>query len=113
MVVLFQTSEVRDIIAIQDRWGREIADAVSELKPCIYDDVTKEVKQTPECLVWVRGLGHKVYSLGNKTFENTEELWEEISTQAQTQPEQSSSAPDSGQKESESLDDSSEDTKPE
>jgi hypothetical protein len=113
MVVLFQTSEVRDIIAIQDRWGREIADAVSELKPCIYDDVTKEVKQTPECLVWVRGLGHKVYSLGNKTFENTEELWQEISTQAQTQPEQSSSAPDSGQRESESSEDSSEDMKPE
>jgi len=44
MVILFQTSEVRDIIAVQDRWGKEIATAVQALQPCIYDDTTKRSK---------------------------------------------------------------------
>ena len=107
MVILFQTSEVRDIIAVQDRWGKEIAEAVMQLQPCIYDDSTKEVKQTPECLVWVRGLGHKIFSLGDKKFDQTENLWHEISAEAQKEQAPSSSQQDSGMQESKSQEDTS------
>lgn len=79
MVILFRTDEFRDIEATRQRWGPEAAQALTKLRPCIYNDATKECEQEPECLVYVRGRGFKVVSLGNKvkpvTGEN--ELWQD------------------------------------
>lgn len=112
MVILFQTSEVRDIIAVGDRWGREMANTVQDLQPCIYDDNTKEVKQTPECVVWVRGLGYKVFSLGDKKFSDTEALWQEVSAEAPKEQAQSSLQQDSGEQEQRLPEPTSDHTKP-
>lgn len=51
MVVLYWTQEARDVSAIQDRWGSQTAEAVRNLRPLIFDDVSKQVRQIPQCVV--------------------------------------------------------------
>ena len=55
MVVLFWTQEARDLDAISQRWGNDVAERVRNLRPLIYNDVTQEVQQTPQCLVIRKG----------------------------------------------------------
>ena len=95
MVVLFYTPEERDIIKIAANWGSAIADAVSQLRPCIYNDATQTVEQEPECLVWVRGIGHKVFPLGSKikSQQENEQLWVEHSAEVQREQVVESSEP--------------------
>ena len=66
MIVLFHTIEPVDCDAIRARLGSEVEQQVRNLRPLIYDEVNKIVEQEPECLVWIRGRGTKVYALGDK-----------------------------------------------
>lgn len=79
MVILFHTAEFRDIEAIRQRWGPEASKLVSNLRPCIFNDATKECEQHPECLVYMKGYGYKIVSLGNKIKQDTieEDSWQE------------------------------------
>lgn len=63
MNILFYTEEANDLDAIADRWGSKVANAVSELRPLIYDDVTQVTSQVPECLVLQRGKNPLKYDL--------------------------------------------------
>jgi len=64
MVVLFHTHEGNDLDAIRDSWGGEARDKVEQLRPLIYDDVNKTVVQTPQALVYKRGLPMEIIELG-------------------------------------------------
>ena len=81
MVVLFNTAEYRDIEAIRFRWGPEVSKEVENLRPCIYNDATRECEQHPECLIYMKGYGYKVIPLGSKVkstqieTEEEETLW--------------------------------------
>lgn len=81
MTVLFHTDEATSLDAIYNRWGKEVSDAVSNLRPCIYDDVNKIVHQEPECVVVLKGRGFKVIALGSK-IQSAEESqqWEQVLT---------------------------------
>lgn len=93
MVILFHTTEFRDLQAIKERFGSDVQDAVMALRPCVFNDATKEVEQHPECVVILKGSGFRVMALGSKIKAQTEEsnLWEDNSQdQPQRQPQQSS-----------------------
>ena len=97
MVVLFNTVEARDHIAISDRWGKEVDEQVKALRPLIYDDATKTVHQEPECLVWVRGRGTKVFALGDKIKTTQEkDTWVNNGKEPPKTPDQPSLARPSG-----------------
>lgn len=59
MVVLFQTHEIRDLDAIESRWG--CGKMVEQLRPLLYDDSTETVRQIPQCLVIEKGQKPYVY----------------------------------------------------
>lgn len=59
MVVLFQTHEARDLIAIDQRWG--CASEVENLRPLLYDDVAGITQQVPQCVVIEKGKKPYVY----------------------------------------------------
>lgn len=59
MVVLYQTNESRDLIAIEQRWG--CARLVEGLRPLLYDDNKEEVQQIPQCVVIEKGKKPYVY----------------------------------------------------
>lgn len=61
MVVLYWTQEARDLIAIQDRWGKRTAEAVRNLRPLIYNDETKVTKQIPQCVVCTKSAAPYIY----------------------------------------------------
>lgn len=61
MVILYWTQEARDLIAIQDRWGKQTAEAVRNLRPLIYDDVSKTTKQIPQCVVCTKSAPPYIY----------------------------------------------------
>jgi hypothetical protein len=108
MNILFHTSESRDIESIALRYGHEVADAVSGLQRCIYNDVTKTLEQSPECVVHLSGIGWKVVSLGDTVKTNSgEEQWDEILVEARQKDEASSFQQDSGKKEQNSQEHSS------
>jgi hypothetical protein len=103
MVVLFHTQEARDMDAIRERYGRDVQQQVDKLRPCLYDDATQTCEQEPECLVWVRGRGTKVFSLGDKrkavetqTSTGEIDIWQSPSVEEQRTPEAPSLALPSG-----------------
>jgi hypothetical protein len=59
MVVLYQTNEIRDLQAIEDRWG--CADMVQKLRPLLYDDTSEQTQQVPQCVVIEKGKRPYVY----------------------------------------------------
>ena len=101
MVILFHTTEARDLQAIRDRFGDDAMRAVEQLRPCIYNDATKDVEQHPECLIYVRGRGFAVVELGTKTKSETgdNEQWEELSQDQPPKQDQPSLEQDTGQSE--------------
>lgn len=114
MIIMFHTTEPRDIEAIQQRFGKDCAVAVQNLRPCIFNDVTRICEQEPECVVKITGAGFRVVELGSKIQkENTQWLQEqqarengELGAETPETPEAPSLEPDSGHKErnsSESL----------
>lgn len=59
--VLFWTAEARDLDAINSRWGSEVAERVSTLRPLIYDDARQIVSQVPQCAVLQKGAAPRIY----------------------------------------------------
>ena len=86
MTILFRTDEATSLDAIYQRWGKEVCDSVSNLRPCIYDDVNKIVHQEPECVVVLKGRGFKVIPLGSKIqSEQESQQWEQVLTHQDAQ----------------------------
>jgi DNA helicase HerA-like ATPase len=54
-VILFHTTEARDLEAIAERWGFETRSMVENLHPLIFDDVSGTTSQIPEAVVIRRG----------------------------------------------------------
>lgn len=72
MIVLFHTSEARDLDAISDRWGNEVEEIVLHLRPLIHDDVTGVTHQIPQCVVIERGQRAKVFDFQTDTYIKTQ-----------------------------------------
>jgi len=71
MVVLFHTSEARDLVAISDRYGSEVEQTVLHLRPLIHDDVTGVTSQVPQCVVIERGQRAKVFDFQTDSYVKT------------------------------------------
>jgi hypothetical protein len=109
VVILFWTPETRDIEATALRWGKDMADALQNLRPCIYNDATKECEQHPECIWYIKGYGFRVIPLGNKIKSGGDEnIWDEQQQVQQERQEPVSSQQDSGQQEENSQESMSE-----
>lgn len=70
MNVFFYMEQRRELDAVAETWGDAVADAVAELRPCLYDDEHERVLQIPECLVAVKGKPPVIYDLGSEPVEN-------------------------------------------
>jgi len=68
MTVLFHTEEARDLLAIRDRWGDGCANAVRELRPLLYNDVTRVTQQIPQAIVKTRGYTPRVYDFESNCY---------------------------------------------
>lgn len=68
MIVLFWTQEARDLEAIRERWGDEVAKAVRNLRPLIFNDVTKVTTQIPQCIVYSKGTGARIFDFKTGGF---------------------------------------------
>jgi hypothetical protein len=108
LVILYWTQEARDLDAVQDRWGRECADAVANLRPLIYNDQTKVTKQIPQCVVIPRGEKFKVfdfakdaYVMGNGASDIGTESEDESESNSNVSEEQPDNADAGGDDESE------------
>lgn len=107
MVVLFYTDESRDLEAIRERYGDDVYNDVRNLRPCIFDDETKVCHQEPQCVVRVKGYGHRVFNLGDKvaatqTNNGEEKSWENRGQEIPAMPLRQSSEHPSGQPEEKS-----------
>jgi hypothetical protein len=98
MVIMFHTAEFRDIEAARLRFGPDVADAIENLRPCIYNDATKVCEQEPECVVYMKGFGFRVIPLGSKikTDKESNSIWDEQYQEIPAMPEEQSSEQDSG-----------------
>lgn len=86
MIVHFHTSEPRSLDAVAERLGNDVAKVVEGLRPCIYNDASRECLQHPECLVWIRGKGYRVFSLGDKVQTQSTEETEQWNRNGEVQP---------------------------
>ena len=66
--IIFYTQEARDLSATRDRWGIEAEEMVANLRPLLYNDRTKEVRQIPQCLVIEKGSPLRVYDFQTHSF---------------------------------------------
>jgi hypothetical protein len=114
VIILFHTSEARDIEATRLRWGKEVAEALINLRPCIYNDATKEVEQHPECIIIIKGQGFRVVSLGTKVkkFSKGDDIWSEQEVEAAEMQEAQSLEQNSGNPEPSSRESTSELSQP-
>lgn len=80
--IIFWTQEARDLIAVQDRWGKEAAEKVANLRPLIYDDTTQVTHQVPQCLVIVRGSKPRIYDFATECFAGREPADRETDAEA-------------------------------
>lgn len=62
-IVIFHTTEPRDLAAVQERWGDEARSQVENLRPLLHDDVSHVTKQIPEALVIRRGESPRVETM--------------------------------------------------
>lgn len=70
-VIIFKSNEARDLLAVQDRWGSDAKEMVANLRPLLYDDVSKNVRQVPQALVIEKGSQPKVYDFKSQSFVNS------------------------------------------
>lgn len=70
MVVLFSTREARDLDAIRDRWGNEVKDMVTNLRPLLHDDATNTTRQVPQCVVLELGQPPRVFDFKTDNYVN-------------------------------------------
>ena len=68
LVVLFWTQEARDLLAIRDRWGVDVSETVRSLRPLVYDDSNGLVSQTPQCVVYEKGRGARIFDFKTNGF---------------------------------------------
>lgn len=66
--VIFWTQEARDLGAVRERWGSAAENMVANLRPLLYNDRSKEVRQIPQCLVIEKGSKPRVYDFQTKSF---------------------------------------------
>ena len=66
--IIFHSREARDLVAVRDRWGSEAAEMVANLRPLLYDDLSKNVRQVPQCLVIEKGSSPKVYDFQSQSY---------------------------------------------
>lgn len=71
-VVIFFSQEARDLMAVRDRWGSEAENMVANLRPLLYDDRTKVVRQIPQALVIEKGSPPKVYDFKTGSYVNAD-----------------------------------------
>lgn len=89
-VILFYTDEYRDHVAIKDRYGNDVLEAVKALRPCIYDDEREQVLQIPEILVYRRGRGVQIHDMKTGGVKNlTDNPHEKISEKETAEAEES------------------------
>jgi hypothetical protein len=62
--ILFFNQEARDLVAISERYGADVADAVRGLRPLLYNDAEGSVGQLPQAVVARRGAGFEVIDVG-------------------------------------------------
>jgi hypothetical protein len=67
-VVIFFSQEARDLLAVRDRWGSEAEEMVANLRPLLYDDRSKVVRQVPQALVIEKGSPPKVYDFASDSY---------------------------------------------
>lgn len=67
-VVIFFSQEARDLLAVRDRWGSEAEEMVANLRPLLYDDRTKNVRQVPQALVITKGAPLKIYDFATGAY---------------------------------------------
>jgi len=67
-VIIFYTQEARDLIAVRDRWGGGAEEMVANLRPLLYNDRTKEVRQIPQCLVIEKGSDPRIYDFKTSAY---------------------------------------------
>jgi hypothetical protein len=69
MCVIFRSQEENFLNACAGHWGNEVADVVENLRPLIYLDKTKEVKQIQQCVVVTRdGQQPRIYDFKTDRF---------------------------------------------
>lgn len=69
MCVIFRSQEENFLNACAGHWGDDVAEAVENLRPLIYDDVAKKVKQIQQCVVVTRdGNAARVYDFQTGQF---------------------------------------------
>ena len=91
MAIIFNTDQVVNQEAITRRFAPITVKDITALRPCIHNDVTGETLQHPECIVWLRGQGFKVYALGDKIKTGETECQQE--TQEQQEDEEALAVP--------------------
>jgi hypothetical protein len=84
-VVIFYTQEARDLMAVRDRWGSEAEEMVANLRPLLYNDQSKEVRQVPQCLVIRKGSPPQVYDFATKSFVNSADSSEQEGSENDTE----------------------------
>jgi hypothetical protein len=65
MVVLFQTSEVRDLDAAEDRW--HCGEMLENLRPLLHDDMSGVTHQVPQCVVIEKGRAPYIYDFATES----------------------------------------------
>jgi len=93
MVILFYTEESRDIEAISDRWGKDTAEMVANLRPLVYDDSTGTTHQIPQCVVKLKGQKARIYDFESQSFVGAKSSDEEENG-AQENPTEETSEPE-------------------
>lgn len=68
IVIVFYSDEYRDYVALQNKWGTEVAEAMRGLRPLIYNDVTKETLQIPQALVSIDRARPRIYDYETGQF---------------------------------------------
>src|SRR5271157_3950498 len=69
LCVVFMSQEENYLNACAGHWGSDVADAVSQLRPLIYDDTTGVVQQKQQCVVITRdGRPATVYDFATDSF---------------------------------------------
>ena len=69
-VIIFFSQEERDILAVRNRWGSDAAEMVENLRPLLYDDLSKTTRQVPQCLVISKGSKPQVYDFATGGYVN-------------------------------------------
>jgi hypothetical protein len=52
--IIYRSQEGNFLDACANHWGDDVAECVEQLRPLVYNDVTKECKQVPQCVVVTR-----------------------------------------------------------